>query len=95
MSTTARSASVVRLHCTRPASRPEPASPSPDLLHRLTAIGTQNRLKEARMSPHPYRLLMTDQLAQLRRSYRVYRNSPQPAESTARTRIWSDQHAGA
>ena len=37
MSTTTSSPPVARLHRIRPASRPEPASPSPDLLHELTA----------------------------------------------------------
>ena len=53
------------------------------------------RLKEARMSPHLHRLLMTENLAQLRRTYRVYRNSPEATEFTARTRIWSAQHGRA
>jgi len=47
------------------------------------------------MSPHLHRLLMTENLAQLRRTYRVYRNSPEATEFTARTRIWSAQHGRA
>jgi hypothetical protein len=47
------------------------------------------------MSPHLYRLLMTEKLAQLRRTYRVYRNSPEATEFTARARIWSAQHGRA
>ena len=58
-------------------------------------MGIRNRFKEARMSPHVYRLLMAEKLSQLRRSYayiatRGNRQSPPP-----RTRIWSDQHVRA